>query len=112
MTGMEPSANHFERQQTIQKDTTGRAEKEDFLRERGRFSYHHRKSYYFSAAWAVGGDENETVLTYSPFAKGNIKSGCGSLWQFHYKFNFLSQIARFVIKFIYYAVVDYIQSSH
>ena len=50
MTGMEPSANHFERQQTIQKDTTGRAEKEDFLRERGRFSYHHRKSYYFSAA--------------------------------------------------------------
>ena len=31
---MEPSANHFERQQTIQKDTTGRAEKEDFLRER------------------------------------------------------------------------------
>ena len=28
---MEPSANHFERQQTIQKDTTGRAEK-------GRFS--------------------------------------------------------------------------
>ena len=112
MTGMEPSANHFERQQTIQKDTTGRAEKEDFLRERERFSYHHRKSYYFSAAWAVGGDENETVLTYSPFAKGNIESGCGSLWQFHYKFNFLSQIARFVIKFIHYAVVDYIQSSH
>ena len=88
MTGMEPSANHFERQQTIQKDTTGRAEKEDFLCERGRFSYHHRKS-YFSAAWAVGGDENETVLTYSPFAKGNIESGCGSLWQFHYKFIFL-----------------------
>ena len=28
---MEPSANHFERQQTIQKDTTGRAEKEDFF---------------------------------------------------------------------------------
>ena len=43
----------------------------------------------------------------SPKEMSRSSSDYESLYQFHYKFNFFSQIA-----FINYAVVDYIQSSH